>query len=100
MYHATRRKKNRDVRSIVSQITADNYTFDTVNEFFSLSSAVNTKNDVSLDIKRKITLANRCCYGLNRQLSSRDVSRTTKLILNILPLLFYGGETLSLLNIR
>ena len=40
-----------------------------------------TKNDVSLEIKRGITLANRCYYGLNGQLSNRDLSRTTKLIL-------------------
>ena len=49
-----------DVRRIDSRITADNYTFDTVKEFIYLGSAVTTKNDVSLEIKRRITLANRC----------------------------------------
>ena len=42
-----------------------------------------------------ITLANRCYYGINGQLSNRDLSRTTKLIFYktlILPVLFYGAE--------
>ena len=51
---------SRDVRCIDSRITADNYTFDTVKEFIYLGSAVTTTNDVSLEIKRRITLANRC----------------------------------------
>ena len=48
---------SRDARLIDSQITADNYTFDTVNEFIYLGSGFTTKNDVSLEIKRRITLA-------------------------------------------
>ena len=69
---------SRDVLRIDSRITADNYTFDTVKDFIYLGSAITTKNDVSLEIKRRITLANRCYYGLNGQLSNRDLSRTTK----------------------
>ena len=65
-----------EVRRIDSRITADNYTFDTVKEFIYLCSAVTTKNDVSLEIKRRITLANRSYYGLNGQLSNREVSNT------------------------
>ena len=56
---------SRDVRRIDSRITADNNTFDTVKEFIYLGSAVTTKNDVNLEIKRRITLSNRCYYGLN-----------------------------------
>ena len=55
-----------------------------------------TKNDVSLEIKSIITLANRYYYGLNRQLSSRALSRTIKLILYnmpIQPVLLYGAES-------
>ena len=69
---------SRDVRRINSQITADNYTFDTVKEFVYLGSAATTKNDVSLEIKLRIT--HRCNYGLNGQLSNRGISHTTKLI--------------------
>ena len=60
-----------------------------------LGSAVNSKNNVSLEIKRRITLANRCYYGLSRQLSSRALSRRTKVTLYktlILPVLLYGAE--------
>ena len=59
----------RYVRRIDSQITVDNYTFDTVKEFIYLGCAVTIKNDVRLEIKCRITLANRCYYGLNRPLS-------------------------------
>ena len=50
---------SRDVRRIDSRIMADNYNFDTVEEFIYLGSAVTTQNDVSLEIKRRITFANR-----------------------------------------
>ena len=86
---------SRDVRRIDSRITVDNYTFDTVKEFIYLGSAVTTKNDINLEIKRRITLTNRCYFGLNGQLGNRDLSRTTKLILYktlILPVLLYGAE--------
>ena len=85
---------SRDVRRIDSRITADNYTFDRVKEFIYIGSAVTTKNDVSLEIKRRITPANSCNYGFNRQLSSIDHSRTAKLILYktvIIHVLLYGA---------
>ena len=85
--------KSRDMLHIGSQITADNYTFDTIKEFIRLAFAVTTKNDVRLESKRKINLANRCCYKLNRRLSSRFISHTTKLSLYktlILPVLIHG----------
>ena len=88
-------KQRRAARCIDSQITADNNTFETVKEFICLGSAVTTKNGVNLEIKRTITLANKCYCGPNGQLSNRDLSRTTKLKLYkmlILPVLFYGAE--------
>ena len=42
---------------------------------------VATNNDISLEIMRRVTLANKCHFGLNRQLSGRDLSRATKLTL-------------------
>ena len=41
---------SRDVRRIDSQITADNFTFDTVKEYIYLGSTVTTKNYVNLKI--------------------------------------------------
>ena len=60
---------SRDVRRIDSQIMADNYTFDIV------------WRPISLEIKSTNTLASKCYCNLNRKLSSRDLSRTIKLIL-------------------
>ena len=54
-----------------------------------------------MEIKRRITLANRCYYDLNRQLSSRDLARTTKQILYkalILQILLYGTEAWIILG--
>ena len=55
----------RQLETIDSQIMADNYTFDTVKAFLYLGSTVTTKNYVNLEIKRRITLANR--YALMQQ---------------------------------
>ena len=67
----------RDACRIDSQITFDNYTFGIVKKFICLGFAVTTENDVSLEIKSRITLANRCWYGLSEQLSNRELSYTT-----------------------
>ena len=53
---------------------ANSYSFDMVKELIDLGYDVTTKNDVNLEIKGATN-------GLNSQLSSRDLSRTTKLIL-------------------
>lgn len=55
----------------ISDPMADNYTFDVINEIVSLDSAITSKNNISPEIKRRITLANNCFYGLRRELSSR-----------------------------
>ena len=69
--------------------------------FIYLGTAINTNNDVSLEIKRRATLASRCYSGLKRQLSSGDLSRATKLTLYkalMLPVLPYGAEAWTLSN--
>ena len=56
---------------------------------------------MSLKIKRKISFANRHYCNLNRQLSSRAISRTTKLIhykMLILHVLLYDAEAWTLLS--
>ena len=54
-----------------SQITTNSYNFEVVEEFIYLGTVINTNNDVSLEIKHRVTLANRGYFGLNRQLSSK-----------------------------
>ena len=75
--------------------------FEVVKDFVYLGSAVNRDNNTSTEIKRRITFANRCFFGLKRQLSNRAISRNTKLTLYntlIIPVLLYGAETWTLLK--
>jgi hypothetical protein len=61
-----------------------------------LGSLVTPNNDVSLEIQRRIQTANRCFFGLRKQLQSRHLSRSTKYIIHktlIRPVLLYGSET-------
>ena len=86
---------NGEVRLIDSQIKVDKYTFNIVKEFIYLGSVIITKNDFSLEIKRRITFANSYFYGLNRQFSNSGRSCTTKLIFYkklIVPVLLYDAE--------
>ena len=86
---------NREARRLGSHVTAGKYNFEVVKEFTYLGTAVNSNNNVSLEIKRRITIANRCYYGLSKQLGSRALSRSTKLTLYktlIIPVLLYGAE--------
>ena len=77
-----------------SKNSANSNNFDVVKQFVYLDTAINTNNDVSLEIKRRITLSNRCYFGFNRHLSSRDQSRGPKLIL-YKALTMFEGKVLS-----
>ena len=60
-----------------------------------LGSSINTDNNISLEIRRRIIFANRCYSGLRKQLSKRVLSWRTKLCLYkslILSVLLYGAE--------
>ena len=77
-------------------VTIDSYAFEVVKDFVYLGTNINNNNNVSMEIRRRLTLANKCCFGLSRQLSSKALSRRTKLRLYkslILPVLLYGAET-------
>lgn len=76
-------------------VKVGNFEFEVVDDFIYLGSLVNNKNNVSMEIKRRITLANRCYFGLSKQMRSRNISRATKITLYkslILPVLTYGAE--------
>ena len=55
--------------SIGVSVEIDGYNFEVVKNFIYLGSSINTDNDISLEIRRRITLANRCYFGLREQLS-------------------------------
>lgn len=43
-------------------------------KFIYFDSTITDKNDVNMESKRRITFANKSCYNLSKQLSSRDDS--------------------------
>ena len=82
--------------SIRESVEIHGYNFEVVKDFVYLGSSINTDNDISLEIRRRITLANRCYFGLRKQLSKRAFSWRTKICLYkslILSILLYGAET-------
>ena len=51
------------------------------NMLICCSSSINTDNDISLEIRRRITLANRCSFGLRKQQRKKALSWRTKICL-------------------
>ena len=90
--HSTSQPTRRDN----SQLIAGEYAFEAVKDFVYLGSLVTQDNNISLEISRRIALANRCYFGLSKQMRSKALSRRTKLKLYktlILPVLLYGAES-------
>ena len=52
--------------SIGVSFEIDGYNFEVVKDFAYLGSSINTDNDISLEIRRRITLANICYFGLRK----------------------------------
>ena len=85
--------------SIGVSVEINGYNFEVVKDFVYLCSSINTDNDISLEIRHSITLANRCYFVLRKQLSKKALSWRTKICLYkslILPDLLYGAETWTL----
>ena len=57
-----------NVPRIGSQVTANIYNFDLVKEFLYLGTTITTNNDASPEIKRRVSLANRC-YNWSQKLT-------------------------------
>ncbi|CAG9839495.1 unnamed protein product [Diabrotica balteata] len=90
--------KNR-ARNIGHQFTVDNSTFEVVDKFAYLDSLIAKENVMMEEIKRRIILANKCYFGLSRQMRSRNLSQKTKITIYktfIQPVLTYGSETLTI----
>ena len=67
--------------SIEESVEIGGYNFEVVKHFVYLGSSINTDNDISLQIRRRSTLANRCCFGLRKQLGKRVVVHIAGLII-------------------
>ncbi|KMQ81323.1 endonuclease-reverse transcriptase, partial [Lasius niger] len=79
-----------------SNIRCGTDEFEAVQEFTYLGSTVNTNNDITQEIQRRIMLANRTLFGLSRVLRSKFVRRNTKIKIYktlIIPVLTYGAES-------
>ena len=82
-----------------STVTMGDFKFEVVEKFTYLGSEINTQNDITREIRRRIVLANRCLHGLSKFMRSRDPSKETKLKLYnelILAVLLYGSESWTL----
>jgi hypothetical protein len=80
--------------TIVAHFTVGNYKFEKVLMFKYLGSLVTDKNDVSVEIKNRIGLVNKCYYGL-RKLGSQSISLGSKCLIYktlIRPVVTYGAE--------
>jgi hypothetical protein len=72
------------------------YKFQVVHSFTYLGSDVNSNNDISAEIQKRILAANRCFHGLRKHLRSHLTSKNTKILMYkvlIRPVLTYASET-------
>ena len=76
-------------------LTLGSRKLELVKEFIYLGTQITADNHISAEIRRRISLASRCLYGLSKHLPSKMLSRTTKLKLYntlLVPVLIYGAE--------
>jgi hypothetical protein len=61
---------DKTIRDVGQSVAFGDKTFEVVIEFVYLGYLVTPNNDVSLEIQRRIHTANRCFFGLHKQLQS------------------------------
>ena len=91
--------KNKSQSQLTCSLSLGSRKFEVVKEFIYLGTQITADNNISAEIRRRITLASRCLYGLSIHLRSKMLSRTTKLKLYnalIVPVLIYGAEAWTL----
>jgi len=90
-YLTTRESKNQQ-----RYFQIKNFNFEAVQSFMYLGSFINVNNDNSVEIKKRILMANKGFCGLKRQFRSQFLSIKNKTELYktlIRPVLAYGSET-------
>jgi hypothetical protein len=65
----------------VAHFTVGNYKFEKVHMFKYLGSLVTEKNEISVEIKNRIGLGNKCYYGIRKHLRSRNISSGKKCLI-------------------
>jgi hypothetical protein len=89
-------RNDRTIRDVGQRVAIGDKLFEVIKEFVYLGSLMTPKNDVSLEIQRKIQTANRCFFRLRKHLWLSHLSRQTKFTIHktmIRPVLFYGSVT-------
>ena len=76
----------------------DNSTFERVEEFKYLGTALTNQNSIVEEIKSRLRLGNACYHSVQNLLSSRLLSKNLKITIyiyrtTILPVVLYGYET-------
>ena len=90
---------NKSQSQLTCSLTLGSRKFEEVKEFIYLGTQITADNNISAEIRRHITFASCCLYGLSKHLRSKMLSRTTKLKQYntlIVPVFNYGGETWTL----
>ena len=72
--------KAASVHRLGQNVTVDSSNFEVVKEFTYLGVNINSTNDTLVEIRRRLTQANRCYFGLAKQ-SSKLLTRKTKCML-------------------
>jgi hypothetical protein len=79
-------------------LIVNNYKFEKVNEFKYLGTLI-TANNLTQEINHRLLLANKCYYGLKKQVGSHYLSLQTKCKLYktlLTPIILYGSESWAL----
>jgi hypothetical protein len=63
-------RNERTIRDVGQSVAFGDKTFEVVKEFVYSGSLVTPNNDVGLKIQRRMQTANRCFFGLYKQLQS------------------------------
>jgi hypothetical protein len=84
-------------QQIGEKLNIGEYNFDVGEQLIYRGGMGTAKgNDSSLEINRRIILANRCFYGLNKLMKAKLLPKSAKLTLYkslVIPVLMYGSET-------
>ena len=83
----------------IHSVRMDNSTFERVEEFKYLGTALTNQNSIAEEIKSRLSSRNACYHSVQNLLSSRLLSKNLKIKIYrtlILPVVLYGCETWSL----
>lgn len=86
---------DRHGNNIPPTLSIDGHDFDRCSEFKYLGVTLSDKNEESVEIQVRLNQANKSMHACNKLLSSKDLSRTSKIRLYksiIRPVLTYGSE--------